>query len=96
MKQHCPHCGGDLDGLLARLRERAHVAMSKKIKAGIGRAKAAGKRWGMTPKLAGDERAGLLKAVDENPDVPLSELARQHGVSRVTLWRYMREAGYGE
>lgn len=91
----CPHCGGDLNSLMEALKERAHVDLSRKIKAGVARARAQGKSWGVSPKLAEKQRTALFAAVDGHPDMPLSEIAQKFGISRVTLWRYMREAGYG-
>lgn len=68
------------------IRERTH--------AGLAAARARGRKGGRPKKLTKRQVAMALRML-ENPGQSVSEAAEALGVSRSTLYRYMREAGSG-
>lgn len=77
--------------MFSTLYELERKLISERTKAGLARAKAQGKRIGGQFKLSGKQVKELVKLYQEG--VPIAELARRFGVSRVTVYRYLERAG---
>jgi len=77
--------------MFSTLYELERKLISERTKAGLARARAEGKRVGGKPKLSERQVRELVKLYQEG--VPVAELARRFGVSRVTIYRYLERVG---
>lgn len=77
--------------MFSTLYELERKLISERTKAGLARARAEGKRVGGKPKLSERQVRELVKLYQEG--VPIAELARRFGVSRVTIYRYLERVG---
>ena len=68
------------------------VAMNReRTREGVARAKAAGKYKGRAPKL-GDRQVAMLRKMHASGDYTGAEIAATFGITRSTLYRYLRKA----
>ena len=65
--------------------------ISERTKAGLARAKAQGKHIGRRPKLSKMEIKELVRMYREG--VPIKRIAEKFGVSRQTVYNYLRREG---
>jgi len=68
--------------------------ISERTKAGLERARAMGKHIGRKCRLSEKQIRELIQLY--RLGVPISELARRYGISRVTVYRYLQRAGIQE
>ena len=74
--------------LFATLAEFERSLISERTKAGLAAARARGRKGGRPPALT-PAQVKLAKAALADPSVTVSEVAKQFGVSRSTLYRYL-------
>ena len=78
-------------GLLSILYDLERQLISERTKAGLERARREGKKIGGQYKLSGREQKELLRLRREG--VPVARIARRLGVSRATVYRYLKRLG---
>ncbi|RLE79283.1 MAG: hypothetical protein DRJ52_08745 [Thermoprotei archaeon] len=78
-------------GLLSILYDLERQLISERTKAGLARARAQGKKIGGQFKLSEKEVKELIRLYKEG--VPIRRIARRFGISRATVYRYLRRAG---
>jgi DNA invertase Pin-like site-specific DNA recombinase len=76
--------------LLAMLAEFERDLISDRTKAGLETARARGRKGGR-PKVLSEKNLKIMKAALNNPKVTVSEIADQLGVSRSTIYRYIKK-----
>jgi len=79
--------------MFATLYELERKMISERTKAGMQRAKAAGKHVGRKPELTEEDLKRVRKLLSLG--VPKKRIAELIGVSRTTLYRYLRKMGLG-
>ena len=77
--------------MFSTLYELERKLISERTKAGIARAKAQGKHIGGKYKLSDKEVKELIELYRQG--VPVVRLAKRFGVSRATVYRYLKRAG---
>jgi len=77
--------------MLSTLYELERKMISERTKAGLERARRQGKRIGGRPKLSEKQVRELVELYKQG--VPVARLARRYGVSRITVYRYLKRAG---
>jgi DNA invertase Pin-like site-specific DNA recombinase len=80
-------CGYMLFGILATVAGFERSLISERTKSGMAAARAAGSRQGNNPKATPEGIAKAKQMRSEN--VPMSEIARQLGVTRATVYRWI-------
>jgi len=78
-----------LIAMFATLYELERKMISERTKAGMARAKAAGKHVGRRPKLAEEDLRRIKELLELG--VPKKRIAQLLGISRTTLYRYLRK-----
>ena len=78
--------------VFATLYELERKMISERTKAGLARARARGKHIGRKPKLGDRDVKELLRLYEEG--VPIKRIADRLGVSRATIYRYLKKLGY--
>ena len=69
--------------------------ISERTKAGLKAARARGRKGGRKPKLTEKQAKDAIKLLEANPEMIHEQVARLHGVSRVTLYRAWDRHGLG-
>jgi len=77
--------------VFSSLYELERKMISERTKAGLERARKEGKQIGRRPKLSEREVKELIALYREG--VPIAQLARRFGVSRLTIYRYLEKYG---
>lgn len=75
--------------LFATLAQFERDLISERTKAGLAAARARGRVGGRPPALT-DDQVAMAKAALLDPNVPIMTVAKQRGVSRSTLYRYLK------
>ena len=78
-------------GLLSILYDLERQLISERTKAGLERARREGKKIGRRFKLSKSEQKELLRLYKEG--VPIRKIARRFGVSRQTVYNYLKRMG---
>ncbi|MCD6563891.1 MAG: helix-turn-helix domain-containing protein [Thermoproteales archaeon] len=75
--------------VFASLYELERKMISERTKAGLERARRMGKKIGGKQKLSNKQVKEMIKAYREG--IPIAKLARRYGVSRSTVYRYLKK-----
>ena len=75
--------------VFASLYELERKMISERTKAGLERARRMGKKIGRKQKLSNKQVKEMIKAYREG--IPIAKLARRYGVSRSTVYRYLKK-----
>ncbi|MGZ4865098.1 MAG: recombinase family protein [Halobacteriota archaeon] len=77
--------------VFAALSEFERSLIKERTQAGLAAARARGRKGGRKPKLDGNQ-IKEIKAILSDPSIPVTSVAKRYGVSRTTLYKYVREA----
>ncbi|WP_340051741.1 recombinase family protein [Pseudomonas proteolytica] len=85
--------------VFASLAEFERNLIQERTRAGLAAARARGRKGGRKPSLD-DRQVREIKALLRDPEIQAGDVARRYGISRTTLYRYIRsfnalEAGCG-
>jgi DNA invertase Pin-like site-specific DNA recombinase len=79
-------------GIFAALAEFERELLSERTKAGLAAARARGRKGGRKPKMT-PAKLRLAQAAMKDPQTKVSELCKQLGVGRQTLYRHVSPEG---